>query len=170
LDLVEKLNRRVSSEEQTNDETPAIGNAPATKRGPGKTSKQRMAAEVKPGHDLAAPALQVARNAADPLALARVLIHHGDFGTALNHLQAVSLAGLSNDERLLVQYLTATCLRKQGDTKDASLGYREVANSKGDELLADCAHWQLNAIRWREELNARLEHVRQRRQALENRR
>lgn len=169
-DLVEKLNRRVGPEEQGNIDAPPPPNTPAAKRSPGKASRQRTGAEVKPGHDPAAAGSQGAGQVADPLALARVLIRHGDYAAALAHLQAISLAKLTNDDRLMVQYLTATCLRKQGETKDASLLYREVANCKGDELLADCAHWQLNSIRWREELNAQLEQLRERRQALEGNR
>lgn len=103
----------------------------------------------------------------DPLELAQALYQGGDYDGALAAFRRVDLAGLKAEERVPVQYLIATCLRKKGRLDEALTLYREVANSRGDPVLAECAQWQIGTLRWQRELDGQLHALRQRRQALE---
>jgi hypothetical protein len=107
-------------------------------------------------------------SAVDPLALGRTLFRGRDFGGALKAFQQVSLSGLKPEERRPVEYLIATCHKHLGRLDEAAAIYREVAGSKGDEVLADCAQWQLTAIRWQRDLDQQLRQPQQRLQDLEN--
>jgi len=66
-----------------------------------------------------------------------------------------------------VTYMTAACLRKLGKTDEAATLFREVANAKGEVVLAECAQWQLSAMRWKHDVETTLGELRQRRKALE---
>ena len=103
----------------------------------------------------------------DPLALAHSLFQSGNFEAALKAYRMIELKGMKAEERLPIQYMTATCLKRLDKIDEAITMYREVANSRGDEHLALCAQWQLSALRWQRELLSQLTEVRQRRQALE---
>jgi hypothetical protein len=103
----------------------------------------------------------------DPVALAEALFRTGDYEGALAAYRLLDLHSLGRSSRVGAQYMMACCLRKLGKTDDAASLYREVANSKDDEILADCAQWQLGALRWRHDLESQLRQVQQRRQALE---
>jgi tetratricopeptide (TPR) repeat protein len=100
--------------------------------------------------------------AIDPLALGRTLFRAGDFAGALKAFQQMNLNGLRPEERRPVEYLIATCLKHLGRFDEAAALYREVAGSKGDEVLADCAQWQLTAIRWERDLDQQLRQPQQR--------
>jgi tetratricopeptide (TPR) repeat protein len=103
----------------------------------------------------------------DALALAQSLFQVGNFQGALQAYRLLPLEGLKAEERVPLQYLMATCLRHLGKFDEAGTLYREVANSRGDEHLAACAQWQLNAVRWQRETTEQLTKIRQRRLALE---
>ncbi len=103
----------------------------------------------------------------DPLALAQSLFRSDDYAGALRAYRLIDPTSLSADNRLMIQYMIASCLRHLGKLEEASALYREVANAKGDEILVECAQWQLAAIQWRQQLQAELDQVRQRRKALE---
>ena len=118
------------------------------------------------GPEPAPPTFEVG-GALDPLALAQALFRVGNYPGALKAYRLMPLEGLKADERAPVQYMIATCLRKLGNTDEAAVLYREVANSRGDEQLAACAQWQLNALRWRKDMNEQLARIRQRRLDLE---
>ncbi len=111
-------------------------------------------------------ALEVTRAVA-PLALAQALFRDGNYQGALKAYRVLPLDGLKAEERVPVQYMIATCLRKLGKVDEATVLYREVANSRGDEQLAACAQWQLSALRGHKESVERLTQLRQRRLALE---
>jgi uncharacterized cysteine cluster protein YcgN (CxxCxxCC family) len=66
----------------------------------------------------------------------------------------------------MVQYLTACCLHKLGKTDEAVTLFREVANAKGDPEVAECAQWQLGAIRWRHDMELEIEQLRQERKLM----
>jgi hypothetical protein len=102
----------------------------------------------------------------DPQALAQALIGTADYAGALEAYRRLDMKGLKIKDKLFLQYMTATCLRKLGKIDDAATLYREVASSKVDPILADCAQWQLGGIRWRRDAERRLEELKRRRQAL----
>jgi hypothetical protein len=99
--------------------------------------------------------------------LAQALFRTGDYEGALSTFRLLDLAGLHRADRSAVQYLMACCLRRLGKLDQAAALYREIVNSGDDDMLAECAQWQLGAIQWRQTLQAQLEGLRQRRQALE---
>lgn len=104
----------------------------------------------------------------DPLALGRTLFRAHDFAGALRAFRQVNLSGLKPEERRPVEYLMATCLKHLGKPDEAAAIYREVAGSKGDEVLAECAQWQLTTLRWQRDLEQQLRAPQQRLQELES--
>jgi hypothetical protein len=103
----------------------------------------------------------------DPLALAQALFRVGNYAGALQAYRLLPLDGLKAEERVPIQYMIATCLRKSGKTDEAAALYREVANSRGDEQVAACAQWQLTVLRWQKDMTEQLGRIRQRRLELE---
>jgi hypothetical protein len=103
----------------------------------------------------------------DPLALAQALFKSGDFEGALAAYRLLDASKLSRREHAAAQYMTACCLRHLGKTAEAASLYREVANAREDDFLAECAQWQLGAIQWRQEMESQLQQLRKRRLALE---
>jgi tetratricopeptide (TPR) repeat protein len=101
----------------------------------------------------------------DPVLAARALFRAGDHAAALETYRQIDLDGLTRDERNLVQYMSACCLRKLGRLDEAAALYREVASAREDEVLTDCALWHLSAISWRRDMEKQLETLRERRQA-----
>ncbi len=101
--------------------------------------------------------------ALNSLALGHSLFAMGNYEGALKAYRNVNLTGLRAEERAPVQYLIASCLRHLGKLDEASALYREVAATKGDPQVADCAQWQLSTIRWRQQLEKQLAEMRQRR-------
>lgn len=99
----------------------------------------------------------------DPLALGNSLFRAGDYDGAASAYRLIDLKQLKPEERPAIQYLMACCLRKLGKIDEATALYREVANAKADQIVSECAQWQLGAIRWRKDLEAGLEQVRQKR-------
>jgi hypothetical protein len=131
-----------------------------------KTDSPPRKDDIKPSAAAKSDA-DVTTKPVDAMGLAQALFRTGDYEGALSAYRLLDPKSLGKADRPGVQYMTATCLRKLGKTDEAANLYREVANSKDDEALADCAQWQLSALRWRRDLEAQLAKVRQRRQALE---
>ncbi len=102
-----------------------------------------------------------------PEALADSYFRLGQFDRALETYQLLDLVGMRAGDRLAVRYMMATCLRKLGKVNEAKVIYREIANAKGDERLAQCARWQLGNIAWRQETEAQLGDLRRRLKNLE---
>jgi tetratricopeptide (TPR) repeat protein len=90
----------------------------------------------------------------DRLKQAENLYRAGEIRLAQRVLQSIDAAGLSSKQAGLVRYLRASCHRRLGEYDQARQLYREIAASKDDTFLADCATWQLQAIRTREEIAA----------------
>lgn len=105
----------------------------------------------------------------DSVALGRTLFRAHDFEGALKAFRQVNLTGLKPEERRPIEYLIATCLKHLGKVDEAAVIYREVANSKGDEILADCAQWQLSTLHWQRDLDRQIHELRQHLQSLESR-
>jgi hypothetical protein len=104
----------------------------------------------------------------DPVALGRNLFRARDFEGALRAFRQVNLTGLKPEERRPIEYLIATCLTHLGQLDEAAAIYREVASSKGDEILADCAQWQLSTLKWQRDLDRQIQELSQHLQTLEN--
>lgn len=112
----------------------------------------------------------------DPVALAQNLFRTGDFAGALDAYRKAEEAftrqaegGLGAgvdpagpEDRVPVKYMIATCLRRLGKTSEAEVIYREVASSRGDEFVAECARWQLTLLTWKKQTEADLAALRQR--------
>jgi hypothetical protein len=111
----------------------------------------------------AVPLLQPNDKPADPMGLARTLIHTGDFETALRSFRLVDPDTLDREDRAFVQYMSAVCLRRMGKRSEAAALYREVADAKDDSFLAECAIWQIASLRWLQEAEAQLEDSRRHR-------
>ncbi len=93
----------------------------------------------------------------DPYALGRALFRAEDYVGAE---QAFRKAKVTDDNRVLLQYLIATCLRKQARWEQAAKAYRTVAENKEDPALRDLAEWQLENIRWHRKTELQLEELR----------
>jgi tetratricopeptide (TPR) repeat protein len=105
----------------------------------------------------------------DPLALAQSLFRAGNFAEALNAYHKLDKDDQKPEERVAIQYMIACCLRRLGKVDEASALYREVANAPGNDFLSENAQWHLRTMKERHELEARLEELRQRHQALKSR-
>jgi hypothetical protein len=102
----------------------------------------------------------------DPISLGHVMLQMDDYEGAVQAFRVVELTKLRADDRAYVQYLLATALRSAGRTQDALPLYREVANSKADVMIAECARWQISMMQWRRDLETQLDTMRQRRRSL----
>jgi hypothetical protein len=104
----------------------------------------------------------------DPLNQAQNLYRTGNFEASLRAFKLVESASLAGEDRAFVQYMIASCLRRLGQMSEATAIYRDVADSREDAFLSECAVWQLSTIRWRKDLEMQLEELRQRRKRDEN--
>ena len=100
-------------------------------------------------------------------AQANALFRSGQFEDALATFRLIDLKGQKAEVRAPVQYLMALCLLHLGKNDEALPLLREVANSRGDDKLADYAQWQLEMLRWQTDIQNRLQDIRLRREALE---
>ena len=102
----------------------------------------------------------------DPLALGEALFRNGEYAGALTAFRQLDLVEFKAEQRLMVQYLSACCLRKLGKFDEAVALYRDVANAKGDPVVAECAQWELGAVRWRHDIETEIERLRKERKQL----
>jgi hypothetical protein len=103
----------------------------------------------------------------EPMALAQALYRTGDYEGALATYRLINPATVDRMNRVGLQYMIATCLRKLARTDEAAAAYREVVNSRDDPFLTDCAQWQLSALRWRRDLETRLQEIRRKNEAMD---
>lgn len=94
----------------------------------------------------------------DPFALGRALFRSDDYSGAE---QAFRKVKVTDDNRVMLQYLIATCLRKQSRWDQAAKAYRIVSENKDDPALRDLALWQLENIRWYQQTESQLEQLRE---------
>ncbi len=105
----------------------------------------------------------------DAVGLGRVLFLSGQHEKALETFRAIESAEQLPEDRLLTQYMMASCLRKMGKMEEAVALYREVANSGGSESLVTNSQWHLQNIKHRQELIAELARLRMQRKSLTRR-
>jgi hypothetical protein len=103
---------------------------------------------------------------ADSTPLAHALFRAGDIENALRAFRLVDRGRLAAEDRVTVDYLMATCLRKLGKLDEAAALYRKVGESRRNDMIADCARWQLAALRWRRDVEAQLTALRKQRRTL----
>lgn len=96
----------------------------------------------------------------DPMALAQALFRTGDYEGALKAFELAKKTTTVARERNVIKYFSAACLKKLGNVSESTMLFREVANSKADDVLAECAQWQLSMQQWRETTVARIEQLR----------
>lgn len=96
----------------------------------------------------------------DAMALAQSLFRTSDYEGALKAFDLARKTTADPHDRVAIKYFSAVCLRKLGNTQESTMLFREVANSKMDEVLAECAQWQLSAQQWRDTTKARIEQLR----------
>ena len=101
------------------------------------------------------------REVVDPFALGKVLLRSGDYAAAE---QAFRKVKATDENRMMLKYLSATCLRKQALWQPAMDAYRVVAESDQDPVLRDLAKWQLDNIRWHQQTESQLEQMRKQRE------
>jgi len=97
----------------------------------------------------------------DPFALGKVLLRSGDYAAAEHAFRKVKP---TDENRMMLKYLSATCLRKQSQWQPATDAYRVVAESDQDPVLRDLAKWQLDNIRWHQQTESQLEQMRRQRE------
>ncbi|MBN9523138.1 hypothetical protein J0H58_32260 [bacterium] len=83
-----------------------------------------------------------------------------DYEAALLVARQIDPATLGREDRAFAQYLTGCCLRKLNRRSEAAVVFREVANTRDDEFLAECAVWQLSLLRSTAEIEAQIEQLR----------
>ncbi|MDB5343597.1 MAG: hypothetical protein JWP89_1974 [Schlesneria sp.] len=103
----------------------------------------------------------VTDSAVDQFALGKSLFRAGEYVKAE---QAFRKVAVGDDNRLMVKYLIATCLRKRSQWKGAVEAYREVAASDKDPVLRDLANFQLDGIRWNQDTELQIEQLRKQRE------
>lgn len=124
----------------------------------------RRASHAETKHDAAATHPLISEKIVDPYALGQALFKAKDFVGAELAFRKVKA---TDENRILLQYFVATCLRKQSKWDQAAKAYRTVADQKEDPTLRDLAIWQLDNIRWNQQTSSQLEELRQLRQPLE---
>lgn len=157
---VAKLRRRLAELVATLNARPLAHRSSAAE--PATSSKRTALTPLSDGVTGGAAATDVPSG--DPVLAARANFRAGDYAAALETYRQIDLNGLTRDERSLVQYMSACCLRKLGRLDEAAALYREVASAREDEVLTDCALWHLSAINWRRDMEKQLETLRDRRQ------
>ncbi len=103
----------------------------------------------------------VTDTAVDHFALGKVLFRAGEYPKAEQAFRKVTP---TDDNRLLLKYLIATCLRKRSQWQAAIDTYREVAESDKDPVLRDLAKFQLDGIRWNQDTEKQIEQLRKQRE------
>lgn len=104
---------------------------------------------------------QVTDSAVDHFALGKVLFRAGEYPKAEQAFRKVTP---TDDNRLMLKYLIATCLRKRSQWQAAMDTYREVAESDQDPVLRDLAKFQLDGIRWNQDTEKQIEQLRRQRE------
>jgi hypothetical protein len=109
----------------------------------------------------------VTQGPVDPMALAQALFRTADYDGALKAFRLAEKSVANPQDRIAIKYFTAASLGKLGNKQESSTLFREVANSKVDDVFAECARWQLSAQQWRDTTEARIEQLRATGRAME---
>ncbi|WP_020475423.1 tol-pal system YbgF family protein [Zavarzinella formosa] len=104
--------------------------------------------------------------ATDALLLAQNLYKSGDYPASLRAFKLIDLTLYAREDKAFIQYMTGCCLRRTGKLSEAAVIFRDVADTKDDEFVTECALWQLGTLRWREDMEKQLAQLKQRREAM----
>jgi hypothetical protein len=138
-ELLRRLNERPAA--------PPIPPAKAVPTGPLPRPRTELPESIRPG---------------EGLRLATNLYRDADYDGAYRAFKLIDPSALPKEDRAFVQYMTACCLRKLNRRADAAAIFRDVAEAKDDEFVAECAVWQLSLMRSTQDLEAQLEQLRAR--------
>ena len=103
------------------------------------------------------PTFPIPDDPVDPFALGNVLVRSGDYAAAE---KAFAKVQPTDENRMMLKFLTATCLRKRSQWKPASDAFRVVAGSNQDPVLRDLAKWQLDNMAWYQQTESHLDQMR----------
>ena len=103
------------------------------------------------------PTFPIPDDPVDPFALGNVLFRSGDYAAAE---KAFAKVQPTDENRMMLKFLTATCLRKRSQWKPASDAFRVVAGSNQDPVLRDLAKWQLDNMAWYQQTESQLDQMR----------
>ncbi len=103
------------------------------------------------------PTFPIPDDPVDPFALGNVLFRSGDYAAAE---KAFAKVQPTDENRMMLKFLTASCLRKRSQWKPASDAFRVVAGSNQDPVLRDLAKWQLDNMAWYQQTESQLDQMR----------
>jgi tetratricopeptide (TPR) repeat protein len=118
----------------------------------------RMAPDNEPSSERRLAPTATAKE--DPFLLAQLQFRAGQYEASLAAFRRLDPESLSQEERVVVQFFGACCLRKLGKLEEAAAIYRDVADAREDDFLTECAVWHLSAIAWRRDVEKQLEEFR----------
>ena len=98
----------------------------------------------------------------EALQVAQSQFRADQYEAVLQTFHRIDAQTLSKEDNVLVQYLTAGCLRNLGRLDEAVTLYRSVVDAGGDEALIESARWQLTAIDARQNMLRELAELRER--------
>lgn len=150
--LVSELARRPRPEETPAGSGAKGGSKPVGQKRPGQKGRGAKASEDSKSAGPQGPV--------DPMALGQALFRTGDYEGSLKAFELAKKTVTDPRDRAVIKYLSAACLGKLGNVPESTTLFREVANSKADEVLAECARWQLSSQQWREATTARIAQLR----------
>jgi TolA-binding protein len=130
---------------------------PTASTEPNRTESSSSTSSLPPAPMPAFSSPEITPHLADPFALGKVLFRTGDFVNAEKAFRRVT-ATIDNESTL--NYLIATCLRRQSKWEAAITVYKVVAESERDPSLSALAKWQIDNIRWHQDSEAQLEQMR----------
>jgi hypothetical protein len=100
--------------------------------------------------------------AVNPLRRAMNEYRENNFGISYDVFRYIDVNALAREDRVFVQYMKASCLRRLNRLNEAAVAYREIADAHEDDFFSDCAIWQLSMIRDAQELEGQIEQIRAR--------
>ena len=143
LDLLTKLATQGINKKSAKEQTPA----------PQVSRKESPALETRDSEI----SLTITDSTVDAFALGKVLFKSGEFQKAE---QAFRKVAQTDDNRELLKYLIATCQYRRKRITEATEGYRELAASNKDPVIRDLAKFQLDGIRWLQQVEQELDQLR----------
>lgn len=159
--LLTELARRPTSEQSPIPSKNRRTTGSITRNGDGKTSPTKTSKPYGNRMKSTEGAQPEATTApVDPMALSEALFRMGDYNGALKAFELAKKTTTDQRDRIAIKYFTAACLDKLGNAQESMMLFREVANSKADDVLADCAKWQLSTQQWKEAARAKIVRLR----------
>lgn len=158
--LVTELARRPKSQNETEHANRKRRTARKSSHSPPKSDERKVAARNSDNTPMAVGGTMAGSPVpVDSIALAQTLFRTHDYPGALRAFEEARKATSVPRDRISLKYFSAVCLRRMGQTQESMVMFREVANSRADDVLAECARWQLSMQQWRESTRNRIEQL-----------